>query len=50
MELRDAVADDAGTIADIYNHYVESTVISFEEQPVMLARHGTEAGTVPHNS
>lgn len=34
MELRDATADDAATIAGIYNHYVETTVISFEEQPV----------------
>ena len=34
MDVRDATADDAGTIAGIYNHYVETTVISFEEQPV----------------
>lgn len=34
MEVRDATADDAGTIAGIYNHYVETTVISFEEQAV----------------
>jgi len=34
LELRDATADDAATIAGIYNHYVETTVISFEEQPV----------------
>lgn len=34
MELRDATVGDAAAIAAIYNHYVESTVISFEEAPV----------------
>lgn len=34
MELREATAGDAAAIAAIYNHYVESTVISFEEAPV----------------
>ena len=37
MELRDATADDAAAIAAIYNHYVETTVISFEEAPVTAA-------------
>ena len=34
MELRDATAADAAAIAAIYNHYVETTAISFEEDPV----------------
>lgn len=34
MELRDATPDDAAAIVAIYNHYVTSTVISFEETPV----------------
>lgn len=34
MQIRAAVADDAKAIAAIYNHYVATTTISFEEQPV----------------
>lgn len=34
MSIRDAVADDAAAIAAIYNHYVLTTSISFEEQAV----------------
>jgi len=34
MRIRDAVADDAAAIAAIYNHYVLTTSISFEEQAV----------------
>ena len=37
MELRDATAQDAGQIVAIYNHFVESTAISFEEAPVSEA-------------
>lgn len=33
MELRDASPDDAAAIAAIYNHYVLTTTISFEEEP-----------------
>lgn len=32
--IRSAVAGDSGTIAEIYNHYVASTVITFEEDAV----------------
>ncbi|MBA5689092.1 arsinothricin resistance N-acetyltransferase ArsN1 family B [Rugamonas apoptosis] len=34
MHIRDAIADDARTIAAIYNPYIANTTISFEEQPV----------------
>ena len=34
MELRDATPDDAAAIAAIYNHFVLTTAISFEEEPV----------------
>lgn len=32
--IRAATPDDAGHIASIYNHYVEHTVVTFEEEPV----------------
>jgi L-amino acid N-acyltransferase YncA len=35
--IRDAIATDAAEIAAIYNHYVRSTVITFEEAPVSEA-------------
>ncbi len=34
MKIRDATVDDAETIASIYKHYVLTTSISFEEDPV----------------
>ena len=34
MELRDATPDDAAAIVAIYNHYVTTTAISFEEDTV----------------
>lgn len=37
MELRDATLDDASAIATIYNHYVLTTTISFEEAPATHA-------------
>lgn len=33
MELRDAIPDDAAAIAVLYNHYVLTTCISFEDEP-----------------
>ncbi len=33
-QVRDAQADDAAAIAAIYNHYIEHTVVTFEESPV----------------
>ena len=35
--VRTAEPQDAVTIADIYNHYVRGSVITFEEQPVDVA-------------
>jgi phosphinothricin acetyltransferase len=32
--IRSATADDAGTIAGIYNYYILNTVVTFEEQAV----------------
>lgn len=35
--IRPATPDDAAQIASIYNHYVEHTVVTFEERPVSMA-------------
>jgi phosphinothricin acetyltransferase len=35
--IREAAASDAAAIADIYNHYVAETVVTFEEKPVSVA-------------
>ncbi|TBW48973.1 N-acetyltransferase family protein [Marinobacter halodurans] len=32
--IRNATIEDAARIAEIYNHYIEQTVITFEEEPV----------------
>jgi len=32
--IRTATADDADRIAEIYNHYIANTVVTFEEEPV----------------
>lgn len=32
--IRRAITEDAAQICDIYNHYVQQTTITFEEQPV----------------
>jgi L-amino acid N-acyltransferase YncA len=32
--IRTAISGDAPAIASIYNHYVEQTVVTFEEEPV----------------
>lgn len=37
MELRDAIPDDADAIVAIYNHFIDHTVISFEEETVCAA-------------
>lgn len=35
--IRPATATDAAPVAAIYNHYIEHTVITFEEEPVSAA-------------
>ncbi len=45
--IRHAIAADAGPIAEIYNHYIRETVITFEETPIAeseMARRITEVG------
>lgn len=32
--IRDVQSDDVDAVRDIYNYYIEHTVVSFEEQPV----------------
>ena len=47
--IRPAVAGDSGAIAAIYNHYVATTVITFEEEPVSaseMARRMADVGSV----
>jgi L-amino acid N-acyltransferase YncA len=34
VTIRSATADDAEAVAEIYNHYITKTVVSFEEQPL----------------
>jgi L-amino acid N-acyltransferase YncA len=34
LQLRDATLDDADAIVTIYNHFVDNTTVSFEEEPV----------------
>ena len=47
--IRSAGAGDSGAIAAIYNHYVATTVITFEEEPVSaaeMARRMAEVGSL----
>lgn len=44
--IRDACAADAHQIADIYNHYVSETVITFEETPVAANEMATRIAEV----
>jgi len=37
MTIRAVAASDAERIAEIYNHYVRETVVTFEEEPVPVA-------------
>ena len=37
MTIREATPSDATAIAEIYNHYVTETVVTFEEEPVAAA-------------
>lgn len=46
MLLRDATPDDADAIVAIYNHFVDHTTISFEEEPVSAAAMRQRIGDV----
>lgn len=50
-QLRPATAADAAAVAAIYNHYIATTTISFEEQPVstedMAGRIATVGAKLP---
>ena len=46
LVVRAAAAADARQIADIYNHYVEKTVITFEEQVVSTQEMATRMAAV----
>lgn len=37
LAIRPALPDDVVAIADIYNHYVLQSTVTFEEQPVTVA-------------
>ncbi len=37
IEIRDAAASDAGSLARVYNFYVTDTIVTFEEEPVSAA-------------
>lgn len=48
--MRSAAAEDADSLAAIYNHYVRQTIITFEEEPVTSSemwRRASEVMTVP---
>jgi L-amino acid N-acyltransferase YncA len=48
--IRPAIAADACALADIYNHYIDETIITFEEQPVSpsdIAERITEVAAAP---
>ena len=36
-EIRNAAAEDGAALAEIYNYYVDKTVVTFEEEPVSAA-------------
>jgi len=47
--VRDVSAGDSARICEIYNHYVESTNISFEEEPVSRQEMERRISAVTHN-
>ena len=36
VAVREATASDASAVAEIYNHYITTTVVTFEEEPVSV--------------
>lgn len=48
--IRDATPTDAAAIAEIYNHYIRNTVISFEEVPLAPDQMGERIEAVQGNA
>jgi len=46
LEVRAATPADAAGVAAIYNHYVEHTIVTFEEEPVAAAEMARRIGEV----
>ena len=46
LSIRAATADDAAPIAAIYNHFVQRTIVTFEEEPVSAAELARRMETV----
>lgn len=46
ITIRNALAADAGAICAIYNHYIATTTISFEEDPVSVQEMADRIGDV----
>ncbi len=46
LSIRAATADDAAPIAAIYNHFVQQTIVTFEEEPVSAAELARRMETV----
>lgn len=46
ITIRPATANDAAAICAIYNHYIENTVISFEESPLSCEQMAERIATV----
>lgn len=46
ITIRDATPDDVGAIAEIYNHYILHTIVTFEEEPVDAAEMARRMQTV----
>ena len=44
--IRDVIEEDVGVIAEIYNHYIENTVVTFEETPVSGKEMGARSADV----
>jgi L-amino acid N-acyltransferase YncA len=50
MNIRPAVESDCVAIAQVYNHYVEHTIVTFEEAPVSVAAMTTRLAEVTERS